>query len=280
MNEAGPAAQEPAIEVETVGRAVSDADPASPAETESGDRFPVDVPGFRGELEELVHRVQRGDVDITGVPIAEITDVFRRRVGADPALDPREVADFLTLAGRLLTLKTLRLLPDGPLEAFDLPMDGEPADATDDPGARLAEYRLFRAAAEALLSEPAEEGQRSFAGAIAASITEVERLSIAPERLAAAFRAILERLPEPEALVVDAVTFSVDDKVAAIRALLADRSRVPFDEVFASARSRLEAVACFLALLELVKTGEARVAQRSAFDAIEVLRARPEPAGV
>jgi segregation and condensation protein A len=235
-------------------------------------RFPVDVPGFSGELEELVHRAQRGEVDLATLPVARITAAFRNRVDADPAMDPREVADFLALAGRLVSLKAQRILPDGPLEALAPEDEGAPEAGGDDPGARLAEYRLFRAAAEALLAEPAEEGQRSFAGAIAASINEVERLSIPPERLAAAFRSILERLPEPEALVVDAASFSVEDKLTELRALLAERARVPFDEVFASARSRLEAVACFLALLELVKAGEATVAQASAFDAIEVRR--------
>ena len=244
------------------------AQPAAPTAA----RFPVAVPGFSGELEELVHRAQRGDIDLATLPVARITAEFRNRVDADPGMDPREVADFLTLAGRLVSLKAQRILPDGPLEALAPGREVDADETGDDPGARLAEYRLFRAAAEALLAEPAEEGQRSFAGAIAASIREVERLSIPPERLAAAFRSILERLPEPEALVVDAVTFSVEDKVAELRALLADRRRVAFEELFASARSRLEAVACFLALLEIVKRGEATVVQGSAFDAIEVRR--------
>lgn len=260
---------------------MSDADHSAPplspharSQAAPAARFPVEVEGFSGELEELVHRAQRGDLDIAALPVARITAEFRNRVDADPAMDPREVADFLALAGRLVSVKAQRILPDGPLESLAPAIEAEGDETGGDPGARLAEYRLFRAAAEALLAEPAEEGQRSFAGAIAASVREVERLSIPPERLAAAFRSILERLPEPEALVVDATTFSVADKIAEIRALLADRTRIAFDEVFASARSRLEAVATFLALLELFKDGEVLVVQESAFDAIEVRRTR------
>jgi chromatin segregation and condensation protein Rec8/ScpA/Scc1 (kleisin family) len=55
--------------------------------------------------------------------------------------------------------------------------------------------------------------------------------------------------------------------------LLRDRlmlGPLEFEEVFAGVRSRLEAVACFLALLEMLKRGEATVEQRDAFGPITV----------
>lgn len=264
MNEVqGDSGAAPGAAIEVVGHAADEP------------TFAVDIPGYTGSLEELVLRAQRGDVDLATVPVAEITSAYRERV-AGGGVDPRAVADFLALASRLLSLKAARLLPDGPLEAaLD---DSEALDAdVDDPGRRLAEYRLFRAAAEALLAEAAEEGLRSFLGIVAAEVVPSERLSIAPEKLAAAFRAILERLPEPEAFTVAAVTFSVEDKVTELRSLLAERPRIAFTDVFSAVRSRLEAVACFLALLELVKRGEASVEQARAFDGIEVARL-PTPA--
>ncbi len=232
--------------------------------------FAVDLEVFQGSLEDLVARAQRGEIDLAAVPVAEITSAYRARVAAG-GVDPRAVADFLALASRLLSLKAARLLPDGALDALEDAAEGALGEV-DDPGRRLAEYRLFRAAAEALLADAAAEGMRSFLGIVAAEVVPAERLSIAPERLAAAFRRILERLPEPEPFSVEAVTFSVEDKVVELRRLLAERGRITFDEVFAAVRSRLEAVACFLALLELVKLGEATVEQAGAFDGIEIAR--------
>lgn len=230
--------------------------------------FLVDLPSYHGTLEELVLAAQRGDVDLADVPVAEITSRFRARLAeADTAPSPRQVADFLSLAARLLSLKAARLLPEGGLEAPVPELDeGE----VDDPGARLAEYRLFKAAAEALLSDVVEEGVRSFLGLVSPEVLPSERLSIAPERLAAAFRAVLERLPEEMPLGEEVERYSVDEKVAQLRALLAARSRLAFEEIFAEVRSRLEAVACFLALLEIIKAGEARVSQRGPFDTITV----------
>jgi segregation and condensation protein A len=241
--------------------------PPVPAAEAPEVRFPVEVPGFTGPLEQLVAVAQRGEIDLAAIPVGEITAGYRARLG-EPDVDPRDIADFLTLASRLLALKASRLLPDGAIDAEEAV--AEDGSAVDDPGARLAEYRLFRAAAEALLADTGEAGARSFLSTVCPEVVPSERLAIAPERLLRAFRAVLERLPEVDTLEVAASSFSVEAKVAELRELLAARGTLRFDEVFAAARSRLEAVAGFLALLELIKRGEARVDQQDPFGDITV----------
>ena len=228
-------------------------------------RFPVDVPGFSGTLEQLVARAQRGEVDLDGMAVADITGTFRARMeAAGPDVDLREVADFLSLAARLVALKAARLNPSARAEEEE----AEP-DPADDAGRRLSEYRLFKAAADALLAEAAEEGTRSFLGLVAPEVIPVERLRIPPERLAAAFREVLARLSDAEPLPVGSVTFSVEEKMADIRGLLG-AGALRFQDLFASVTSRLEAVACFLALLELLRLGHAIVEQAEAFGPITV----------
>jgi len=262
----------PAIEV--TGRrepnvGASGAAGALPEEAPS-DRFRVEVPGHQGSLASLVVRAQRGDVDLAAVSVQSITSTYRRAVArADPPAEPREIADFLGLAARLLTLKAQQVIPDGPLDA---PGDeaSEEEEPADQPGRRLAEYRLFRAAADALLSEVAEEGTRSFLSLVAPVEIPVERLAIPPERLAAAFRAVLLRIDAREEVLTGIPPFSVDDKVTALRGLLGERGQVSFEDLFTSVGSRMEAVAVFLALLELLHQGGARVEQREPFGPITV----------
>jgi segregation and condensation protein A len=237
--------------------------------TEAGARYPVDTPVYQGPLDGLVALAQRGEVDLAQVQVSEITSDYRRHLeAADPKPEAREVADFLTMAGRLLTLKAHRLLPDGPLEVEE-PVEEE-GELEVDPGARLAEYRLFREAAEALLSEVAEQGARSFLSLVAPDVIPVERLAIPAERLAAAFRAVLERIPDLEPFQVDTALFSVEEKIAGLRDMLRSRRTLRFDELFHGVRSRLEAVATFLALLELLRSGSARVDQPEPFSDISV----------
>jgi len=231
------------------------------------DRFLVDVPGFRGTLEDLVRHAHHGDVDVTQIPVAAITEQFRALVEGDerrPDLD--DVAAFLTLVARLVALKAAAVMPDTSVLADTEDVDG---DGATDAGNRLAEYRLYKAAAEALLGDAAEEGARSFLGMVSPDVIPVERMRIPPERLAAAFRRVLERLADEEPMPVGALTFSVAEKADELRARL--RAGVlQFEEIFAAVRSRLEAVACFLALLELLRLGEATVEQPEAFGPITV----------
>jgi segregation and condensation protein A len=225
----------------------------------------VDVPGFQGSLQELVSRAHRGDIDVSTISVSAITSGYRRRLeGPGPRPDLRETADFLTLLARLVAIKAAAVLPSQNL-TDDLE---EEEDVGTDAGRRLAEYRLFKAAAEALLSEASDQGARSFLGLVSPEIIPVERMRIAPERLAAAFRAVLERIPEAEPLPV-AVTFSVAEKVAELRDRL-NEGPLAFEELFAGVSSRLEAVACFLALLELLKEGAATVEQPEPFGPITV----------
>jgi len=224
----------------------------------------VDTPGFHGSLEELVARANRGDVDLTEMLVTAVVAEARAALETpERSGDLRAVADALALLARLVALKAAAVLPDQGSALVETEED-----ASTDAGRRLAEYRLFKAAAEALLADAASGGARSFLGLVSTEVIPVERLRIPPERLAAAFRAVLERLSDAEPMPV-AVTYSVEDKVALLRERLA-RGPLDFEDVFAGVASRLEAVACFLALLEMLKRGEATVEQRSAYGAITV----------
>jgi len=226
-------------------------------------RFPVHVGEFTGSLEELVLAAQRGDVDLRELPVAEVTtQVSRQLSGTALEGDLRDAAEALGLLARLLSMKAARVTET------DVEPEEEPLVESEE-GRRLAEYRLFRAAMEALLLEPAETGERSFLGLVAPEVLPLERLRIPPDRLAAAFRQLLERLQEAAPLPVGMVTFSVEEKGAWLLELLG-RGPIDFEAIFAEVTSRLEAVACFLALLELLKRGQAEVDQPEPFGPIRV----------
>jgi segregation and condensation protein A len=214
---------------------------------------------FSGSLEELVLAAQRGDLDLRELPVSEVTtQVSRQLAGAELGGDLRDAAEALGLLTRLLSMKAARVTEP----------EEEPV-VESETGRRLAEYRLFRAAMEALLVEPAETGERSFLGLVAPEVLPVERLRIPADRLAAAFRQVLERLQDAAPLPVGMVTFSVEEKVTWLLELLT-RGPLEFEAIFAEVTSRLEAVACFLALLELLKRGQAVVDQPEPFGSIRV----------
>src|SRR5436189_4453013 len=77
----------------------------------AGPRLDVKTPVFEGPLELLLALVEREEVDIFKVSLARVTDAYLAEVAAREIADPREMAEFLWMAARLLLLKSIRLLP-------------------------------------------------------------------------------------------------------------------------------------------------------------------------
>ena len=134
---------------------------------------------------------------------------------------------------------------------------------------RLEEYKRFKTLAESLMRRHAS-GRFTFAGLLEPEVIPQARVQVSLDALASAFQQVLDRLP-----AVDQVTFefehvSLADKLDQLRQMLVHQPQLNFTAVFRHARTRLEAVVTFLALLELIRIGEARVAQPSAFAEITV----------
>ncbi len=201
--------------------------------TTTSERFTLQVGEFSGTLEELVLAAQRGDLDLRQLSVAQVTSqVSRHLAGHAPGADLREAAEALGLLSRLLAMKAARVT-----ESEAQPDDVEEQADESAAGRRLAEYRLFRAAMEALLLEPAETGERSFLSLVSPDVLPVERLRIPPDRLAAAFRQVLQRLQDRAPLPVGMVIFSAEEKAAWLEGLLA-RGPLDFEAIFAEVESR------------------------------------------
>ncbi len=238
----------------------------SPVRGDDESRFPIDVPGYQGTLEDLLRRAQRGDIDLTQVSVSAITDSFRIRLEGAPARpEMRDVADFLTLVARLVSLKATAVLPDQPL--------GED-------WSRKRTQAVRRVAAWLNTAFSRRPQRRSWptpqtlghAASWASSRPRssrssacVFRRSVWPrhsERCSSAW-------PRPSHSLSEPSRSRWRRRSAQLRAQLAEGACL-FEDLFTGCASRLEAVACFLALLELLRLGEATVDQRGAVGPITV----------
>ncbi len=213
-------------------------------------------PPVPAELAALLEGAQRGGGDLASVPIAELARSVRQRVDGEGSVGDDDLAELVLGLVRLLRLKAARVLAGEP-PASPSPSAPEPPD---DPEARLAEARLFRAAADVLISDPAA-GPQAFLRVLGVVVEPRVELRVPPEALARALRAVLERLPVALTMSAVPLTHSVAAKVRELRSRLAAGAPLAFAECFEAARDRLEAIAYFLALLELVASGGARCLQ-------------------
>ncbi|MGH7639419.1 MAG: hypothetical protein ACREOL_00680 [Candidatus Dormibacteria bacterium] len=231
------------------------------------------TPQQTAELEELtglLAQAQRGELDLNQLELSQRTARLRQLTDG-PAAD----LDLLWAAESLQTLTRLVELKMGRQMEGDATASAEEAaeEADSDPGQRLAEYRLFKAAAGVLLAD-ASAGPKAFLRVLGLPVEPKSQLELSPQALALALGELLARLPEPTELEFARPRHSVWDKMKALRDLLQIRPRLTFDAVFASAGDRLEAVALFMALLELIWAGEVDCTQASAGSPILVERRR------
>ena len=63
-------------------------------------------------------------------------------------------------------------------------------------------------------------------------------------------------------------TIKLEDKIMQIRDILTDRDEIPFDTLIKTSKSKGEVIIGFLALLELIKAQDIRVAQKGSFGPI------------
>jgi segregation and condensation protein A len=224
----------------------------------------LDLDAFEGPFDLLLTLVLKEELELADVEVVAVVLAFVERASVE---DLDAAGEFLVLIASLLELKVRALFPDEEAELDEL----DPDEAAEELAERLAEYRRFRSAAGWLEQRLAAEADRYF------------RLGPAPlapvpprplprgdaAELARALAALAAEPPEPSLRHL-ALTFPpVSRFLERFRALLARRARFVFDREVA-ALSRVEQAVAFLALLELGKAGEAKLAQAGAFEPITV----------
>jgi len=237
--------------------------PKITAELERDPVYLVRTPAFDGPIELLLTLAQRAEVDLEAIPLAGLTDDYLRAIEQDhPPLD--RLAAFLVIGARLVQLKAAGLMPQATVGEEDDRQAWEDAIK-----GRLVEYRRFKELADSLMRRHAS-GRFTFAGLLEPDVIPQARVQVSLDALANAFRQVLDRLPPAEQVTVEMEHVSLAEKLEELRQMLARQAHLNFSAIFRHARTRLEAVVTFLALLELIRIGEARVAQASVFGEITV----------
>ena len=231
--------------------------------------YRVELPVFQGPLDLLLQLIERAELDVTSVALAQVTDQYLDHLRRLPEAALDDLASFLVIAARLLQIKSEALLPQAPAR--------EPGE--EDPGEALARqlllYRRFKQIA-GLLEAREAQGLRTYLRLSSPPPIE-PRLDLEGVGLEHLRQALLEALGslkdrpslEPAA---DAPPLRIREKLADVIRALERRPKVRFRTLLAKARSRLEIVVSFLAVLELIKWGAVEAQQEAAFGEILLVR--------
>jgi len=231
--------------------------------------YQVALPVFEGPLDLLLHLIEREELDITQVSLAQITNQYLEYLAQLSERDPDNLADFLVVAAKLLLIKSRVLLPQRPAS---LGPDDE--DVGQDLVQQLIEYKRFKEAA-GWLQHLDEQGMQSYIRL--AGVPTLDRIvdlgEVTVEDLLAAVRDVLAiKPPEPSVNgTVAPITISIADQIDLIERKTQDGRPVSFRRLLARATTRMEVIVTLLALLEMVKQLRVTMRQDRQFGDIQIL---------
>lgn len=212
--------------------------------------YSVATPIFEGPLDLLLHLIERAELDITRLALAQVTDQYLEHLHGLAERSPEEVSAFLVIAARLIQIKSEALLPRPPTR-----IEGE-----EDPGEALARqlilYKRFKLVGDGLAAREASGLRTYLRLAPPPRIEGILDLSgMGVEDLATAARAIFSAADARPELrtVVAAPRITIREKIRLIAQRLRQRGLASFKTLLDGKHTRLDTVVTFLAMLELIK---------------------------
>ncbi len=233
----------------------------------------VTLAAFAGPLDLLLQLIERDQLDITTISLAQVADQYMAAVNALQAPDPDVLAEFLVIGARLLLIKTRALLPKPPVEL--VPND---EDTGEQLARQLHEYRRFKQAAAQLRAWEAE-GRRSFARTAPPPLPPVPPAQPAPLHIDLQdLVALVERRLRIIAAQADAAPLPVPKVVtiADVRGrvydMLAMQQWLSFEDLLGFSLTRNEVIVTLWTVLELFKRQVIVFEQQGMFSTITIGR--------
>lgn len=230
---------------------------------------------FEGPFDLLLYLIRKDEINIYDIPIAAILEQYLKYIELMRLLDLNIAGEFIVMAATLMQIKSKMLLPQ------EVKLEDEIPDEEKDPRVelvkRLLEYKQFKEAAEQLrLKERARQDLFKRSPVSKDEETGESFFEASLFDLISAFSKALKDVPKELIYEVIKDEFTVEGKVNELLHMFKEHQRITLTNLFLNAKSKLEAIATLLAVLELIRLKEVIVVQKSLFGEIEVLKNNKE----
>jgi segregation and condensation protein A len=225
--------------------------------------FVVELGEFSGPLDLLLSLIRDEELDIYDIPVARIAEQFLSRIHS---LGLNEAADYLEMAARLLRIKAQMLLPR---------REGD--ETWEDPRAelvrRLLEYQQVREVVDVLERLADDRRNRFPRGHVpqqSSAPALPPRLSISLAEVFTALARVVRAARRPTLHDVVPRSLDVAGAMERVRAVLLRGTQAHWGDLLSPDAEPWEILSMLLALLEMARAGELRLAQSRSFADVEV----------
>ncbi len=239
-------------------------------EVEEQEEYEVRIGAFNGPMDLLVYLVQKKEVPLEQISIAEIADQFLKWVNEYEGTDLSKAGDFLYMASRLMALKVQELLP---AEQRDPEMEAEYNEDREQLMKEMLEYQRFKQVASGLQEMESENFGTYSRGRLEKTQTDEETLADA--NIWQLFRAYQKSLKTKISETIHHIELdyvTIQDRQQAINNYLSVNGRALFEDLLDNDSHPIVAAVTFMAMLEMIKTDEIVFRQSELFGPIWIYR--------
>jgi segregation and condensation protein A len=253
--------------------------PQTPTESQ---RYIVHLPSFEGPLDLLLHLIEKRQMEITTISLMAVTDQYLAYLHQweEQQLPLASMAAFVTIAARLLFIKSQSLLPHTPRNDANNEADSA-VQMAEELQRHLVEYKIAKEIAQTLRQREASGLQTHARSSLLAGIetqlawTPPTLVKTEVQSLTRAFQRLLELQVHDEEQgneLMPVARVRVSERMAEIVIRLEEQQTLLLSEVLAQEHSRFVIIVTFIAVLELWKWDRVAVIQEEIMGPIRLER--------
>ncbi|HQV65189.1 MAG: segregation/condensation protein A [Saprospiraceae bacterium] len=222
------------------------------------DSYTIKTQHFEGPFDLLLFFIERDELDINDIPIAQITNDFLDYIRHLEALDIDVASEFILVAATLMRIKAKMLIPRKEIDE-----EGNEIDPREELAQKLIEYRKYKSIIDEMSALEENRHFRHSRGNVSAELKEIaekalvdiELESLNLYKLLQTFQQLMKRyeddLNKPKHQIVK-FEYTIEDQQNYILNQLKREKKVKFQDVFLKLENRIQAIVTFIALLELL----------------------------
>jgi segregation and condensation protein A len=239
--------------------------------------IPVKLQVFEGPLDLLMHLIDKNKIDIYDIPIVEITNQYMEYIEAMEQSDLNVMSEFLLMAATLLDIKCRMLLPK------EVNEDGEEEDPRQELVEQLLQYKMYKYMSYELKDRQVD-GERVMyrkpyiPDQVADYVEPVDLDELLEDLTLGKLQSIFQDVMRKQTDKIDQIRsrfgkiekeeITVSEKLSQVEEYALKHHRFSFRELISKQHSRIQIVVTFLAILEMMKSGQIVIEQEQPFDDI------------
>ncbi len=221
--------------------------------------FSIKLPVFEGPFDLLLFFIERDELDIHNIPIAQITDDFLAYLHEMNALNMELASEFIYVAATLMRIKAKMLLP-----RIETDEQGNEIDLKQNLIQKLLEYKRFKSVSEEFKRLEEERFYKEKRGNIAEDLKRLNEAQNPADELASfdlyKLLKVYHKIMANYSLRSEDVThtvikypYTIEEQKIVISELLTINAKLDFKNLLQHSKDKVQFVYNFLAVLEMLQ---------------------------